>query len=495
LTWPAVVFWVVILAGAISRGPALLYLFSIAGAFGTLQMLPGEVVGGANVLPQSICAVFLVGKVFLQRGNLLRGAAAAVDPRRLGLLAAFLVYAIPTALILPRLFANQVEVVAVGAAIAGASILQPTFNNITQTGYMALSIATALAFAILGSREDFRRHYLLSVLLGGLALIVTGLVDMATYTTGTSALLEPFRNATYALLVDAEALGSKRVVGLTSEASSFGSLCVGSLALLAFLRPCFGPRLRRTLVPLTIGGLFVMAVISTSSSAYIGLAIFAAAFGVNWLIRLGAIDAPAREGLRSELAIVVAGAFLILCVVVMMPQLLDPVRDMFDAVILKKSASASYVERNTWTRVGWEAFVATQGLGVGLGGLRTSNWFVSILGSTGLFGGLLMFGFMARVFFARTRLRSAQAREWRRGLRCSLVPSLVISWFSGTIPDIGVTAGALYGLLVALDGASTERTIVGAARTSPLQPPHEPVGSVGEGRPRGSRGGRAGVAA
>ena len=452
MTWPALVLWALIVWGAASRGPQLLYVFGLCGAIGTLQMLPGEALGGANLLPQSVCAAFLIGKILLQRGNLMRGLALGVDPRRLGLLVAFAAYAVPAAVILPRLFAGQVEVITVSAGVDGASLLQPTFAVFTQSGYMVLSIATAVAVAVVGGQPDFRRHYLGSVLVGGLALIATGLVDLLTYAAGLSSLLDPFRNASYSLLTDSEALGAKRVVGLMSEASAYGALCVTALAALAFLRPCFEPRLRRTLVPLTIAGLLGMAVISTSSSAYVGLGVFAAMFGCNWLIRVGAGAVPGREGLRSELVLIVLAGFGLFCVAVLAPQLLNPVYDMFDAIVLNKTASSSFAERSSWTALGWNALWATNGLGVGLGSVRVSNWFVSILASTGLFGALLMFGFIARAMLSPRRPASADRREWRRGLRFTLVPSLFMALLAGTIPDIGVATGALYGLLVALDG-------------------------------------------
>ncbi len=90
---------------ALSSGPAALYAVSVVGGFMSLQMLPGEG-GGLNLLPQSVFAAVLIGKVALGRGNLLRAAEAALDPARLGLFTAFMVYAILTALLLPHMFAG-----------------------------------------------------------------------------------------------------------------------------------------------------------------------------------------------------------------------------------------------------------------------------------------------------------------------------------------------------------------------------------------------------
>ena len=84
MTWPAILFWLLIFTGAYQRGPLLLYVFAVAGAFGSLQMVPGDMVGGVNLLPQSICAVFLVAKVLLSKGHMV-GALNEWSRRRLGL--------------------------------------------------------------------------------------------------------------------------------------------------------------------------------------------------------------------------------------------------------------------------------------------------------------------------------------------------------------------------------------------------------------------------
>jgi hypothetical protein len=71
------------------------------------------------------------------------------------------------------------------------------------------------------------------------------------------------------------------------------------------------------------------------------------------------------------------------------PHALDYIYDKIDVIIFKKSESESYAGRTEWTRVAWEAFFATDGLGVGLGSARTSNWFVALLSNTGIYPALI----------------------------------------------------------------------------------------------------------
>jgi hypothetical protein len=104
------------------RGPALLYLLYVTGVFGTVQMIPGD--ASVNLLPQSVCAVFFIAKVFQQRGNPVTILEIAVDPERMGLFTAFLAYALLTAIVLPRLFAGQIEVTPI-SYVSGTSFFTP----------------------------------------------------------------------------------------------------------------------------------------------------------------------------------------------------------------------------------------------------------------------------------------------------------------------------------------------------------------------------------
>jgi hypothetical protein len=245
MTWPSIVLWLLIFVGAIRRGPMLLYVFGAAGAFGSLQMVPGDMVHGVNLLPQSVCAVFLVGKILLSKGQIRRALNAALDPAKLGLLFLFLAYGLLSAYAMPRLFAHSVEVIPVSASAPWPVALEPTVANITQPAYLALSSGIALAFTLAGGRTNFQRYYLLALLFAGIVSIVTGLMDLVSWTAGLADLLEPFRNASYALLIDVGAFGGKRVVGLMPEASAYGPACVGAAASLAFLRPFFPQWLAR----------------------------------------------------------------------------------------------------------------------------------------------------------------------------------------------------------------------------------------------------------
>jgi len=467
-----------IMAAAFSQGPWLIYLLFASGAFGMLQMIPGDG-GGVNVLPQSACAAIFVLKVLLQRGNIPRALDAALDPSRVALFSAFIVYGVIGAFSLSRLFAGLTDVVPVAGGQVGTDVLRPSSGNVTQSCYLMLSFGTTLAFCVIGATDELRRHYALANLYAGITVIVTGLMDLVFYTAGQSELLSPFRTASYALLADVEAEGIKRVVGLMPEASAYGAICVGTGAALIFLLPFFRQGRESLMASVTAILLLAMGILSTSSGSYVGLAILGAIYGCHLLARLTSRDS--REARRSqiEFGMLMALGLAVVITFLFQPRLFDPAFDMVDKIVLQKTATASYIERTSWTRAGWQAFLDSGTMGVGIGSIRVSNWGVSILGSTGVFGAVLMFGFLIQQIVFRPRNAPPHVRRFCAAVQLSLLPSLVVSQLSSTMPDLGVSLAAALGVLAAprrSPVAPSGKERAAAERTPRDLPPREAVG-------------------
>jgi hypothetical protein len=453
MTWPAILALGMIAVCLVSPSPVpLLYLSFILSAVTTLSLNPSE--GGINILPGSVCAAFLVCKIVLVPDRFPKAVNAALEPGKLSILFVFLAYAMFTAYVLPRLFAHLVEVVPINAESNWPVSLKPISANYSQSAYLALSAGVVLAFFLKGENPSFRRHFLNAALTGGLSLIAAGIADFALTNSGHGDLLEPFRNAKYALLTNAEIAGDKRIVGLMPEASAYGSACVIAIAVLAFLRPCFDNRwLRDFFAPSVIAGLVAMAAASLSSTAYGGLGIFAAVFAVNWMRRVLNADAPARGALKWEAIVALTALVLLLAVLALASDLMTPVYGRLDALIFKKSQSSSFEDRARFTKIAMDAFFATRGLGVGLGSVMTSNWFVAILSSTGVFGAALLFGFILRLYVLRCPSPDSQTKEFAIALKFALVPYFAMMAVAGLTPDIGFEAAAVMGLLASLTSA------------------------------------------
>lgn len=458
MTWPAIVAWVLILGSTLMPGPVpLLYVFMGLGAFTSLNVLPGETV---TLVPQNCSAAFFICKILLTKDNLSRGFDAAIDFSKLGFLFAFLLYGLFAAFLMPRLFAHMVEVVPVNALMPIAP-LGPNGSNITQSGLTVLSVGTVLAFTLAGGNESFRRHFLLASLLGGVVLFLTGIADMVV----PRSLLEPFRNA-YAVSVATQQAGITRVVGLTPEASGFGPPCIIAASLLTFLRPCFeNAILRIYAVPLTIIALLVMGALSVSSTALVGIPVFAVAFALNWLRRALSSSAPTRGALKTEAIVVFVGMFAALTAILLNSHIFDSIYDVIDVAVFRKSETDSYYERMQSSKIAIHAFFATGGLGIGLGSTRTSNWFAAVLGSTGVAGTVFLGAFFLRLFILPCRSKDALTKEFVSALRFSLLPTLLMMAVSWPAADFGVALAPVLGLIASLTMKEQEVT---AAQSSPV---------------------------
>jgi hypothetical protein len=452
MTYPSVIALCILAIGLVSSRPILFYSFFAAGAFGSLSVLPTESIGGLTLLPQPLFALALLLRTLMQPGAINQAFRLVDDLGKLGLLFAFLGVALFTTIVAPRLFADSIVIVPMrfsGLSDLERGILSPTMANVTQIAYLTLSVFTALVFAILAQTPQFLQRLPVALLIGGIVLIATGIADMVA---GDSGLLEPFRNASYALLVDNEILETKRVVGLMPEASAYGPPCVTMAAFLLFLRPA-APRSRtRFLMTVTALGLLGMAVLSTSSTAYVSIAFLAAVYGISFLARgVTPAAAPAAAAtVKADLLILGLLLVSVLGVVLFSQDLVERAMAMVNSQLFEKSETTSYFGRKAWTDVSLEAFFSSYGLGVGVGSTRTSSWFVAVLSNTGIIGTALLAAFIMRLFMTRPNETDTTAAGYVSGLKLVLLCSLVPTAIAGTLVDFGALNGAIFGIIVGL---------------------------------------------
>jgi hypothetical protein len=198
------------------------------------------------------------------------------------------IYCTATAYIMPRLFAGQTVVVPVRAESAYTIPLGPAMTNLTQSIYF---IGDFVCFAViygyassLAARKSFGA---VAVRFAALNLIFAA-IDLGTYFTGTTEMLSFIRNGTYGLLNDTEVAGFKRIVGSFTEAASFAGMTLGCLAFTSRLW-LLGIRPRFTGI-LTFLAFFAL-LFSTSTTAYVGLAVF---FAVTYFDKWLSLFSPFR---------------------------------------------------------------------------------------------------------------------------------------------------------------------------------------------------------
>ncbi|MGJ7511017.1 hypothetical protein [Variovorax sp. GT1P44] len=461
---PIAAFWTIAVWTLFRQKQALMYLFFASMPFGSFAAVPTELTGGLTLTPTPIVAMLLIARQLGSARGLAQAFDAAMKRSELLLLFLFWLVAVIATAFMPRFFGGMVEIVPVrGGTLADTAALVPTAQNVSQFVYVSISVLTVFSFARMLRTESMRRHAMAALCLGAAVTVLTGGLDLASQFLPLTPILELFRTASYALLTDTEILSSTRLIGLMPEASSFGSLALAFLASLYFFRRAMPPgRLRSRVVPVLMVVLLLLVWLSTSSAAYLGLGLFGAAAGAEWCWRLIAAgrNPLLQRGLASEFwlgAVAVCGVGLIVLAV---PHLLTPMRDMFDLMVLQKSTTSSFEERNMWTHVSLQALLATHGLGVGLGGTRASNFAVALASNAGVLGAAFYFLFVLQTLFVRRAPQGdAEGHAMLSAVRWSYLPAFFTSLMIGTTPDFGLLNAFLYGIAAAIGHRASFSTV------------------------------------
>ena len=459
---PIAVFWVIVVWTLFQEKQVLLYLLFASMSFGSFAAIPTEVTGGLTLTPTPLVAMALIARELGSMRGLATAVQSALKPSGLFLLFLFWAVAGFATAFMPRLFAGVVQVVPVRFGdLADSVLLVPTVQNISQFVYVSISVLSVFAFASLLRAETMRRHALVALCFGAAMAVFTGFLDYLSQSTGLESLLEVFRTASYALLIEDEVLGGKRVVGLMPEASAFGTLSLSFLVSLYFFRRAMPAGLLRDRgVPVLMALLLLLIWLSTSSAAYLGLGLFGAAAAAEWCWRVIAAgrNPYLRRGVSSEFWLGAAAAGVLVLAVLVVPKVFNPMVEMFDAMVLQKSNSSSFEERGMWTRVSLNSLFATHGLGVGLGGTRASNFAVALASNTGVLGAAFYFLFVAQtVLMRRARQGDAKGQAILSAVRWSYLPPFFTSLTIGTTPDFGLYNAFLYGMAAAVAGTELQR--------------------------------------
>jgi len=461
---PVLIFWLLILYSIKAPVQVILYLLFISLTFGSLSLLPPGLLG--NVPLSTICAAVLIGKTFAARGRFDAFIDLAFDVRKLGLLTLLMIYVLVTAYLYPRIFAGAFRLFPLNGA-GTKTLLSPTSSNITQPIYVTSSIGMAFVFAYGGQSPLFRKHFLLAVLVGALVLLASGYIDFGLGKVGHLDWLAQFHNATYRVLDADMVAGQTRVVGFEPEASDFGQLAVFALSLLVFLRRSYTGALRNIVVPATALGLANLAYLSVSSGAFVGLAVLAALMAGQFIAEI-VLARGLNAILLQKILFVIGGIVLgAIGLTLVPPAEVAHIHLVLDSVLFQKQYSSSYIERNSWTRAGIDAFLHTDGVGVGVGSVRTSNWAVNFLASTGIVGVVLLGLFALKTSLPPAGRINAECRQLARGLKLAFIPGLVISLLSGTTPDPGVGLMISFGMIYAVTRTPRRAPVSSPAALAP----------------------------
>lgn len=436
------VFWALALYVLLRPGVNAAYLVFILACFGTFTVLP---FGNFNFLPDAMIVLVAFLGSLRRRQFAVDVASAAFDIRRFGVFTLFTIFAVGTAILLPRIFAGDVFVLPLSKGEMNVFPLRPTSQNISQAAYAIISLITSLLFYNLAKSNPLGVYK--AICAGGVAAVVTGLLDLFL---GSGAFLEVFRNANYAILSDQVLSGgSVRVVGLMPEASAYGGICVVFAAAVYFLRGGFDiSNKAKIAVSLLAIVLVVMAFLSTSTSALVVLPILTAFSILNWIWRT--IRSRNRflnlEMKLDFIAVLVAGVGFLILFLFLYDEL-QPYFELINMMVFEKSQSYSFEERSYWNAAGMQAFFDTYGLGVGFGGHRSSSYVVALLSNTGVVGTLLISIVVLQAIFRVPAYAHEVTIQRLNGVKIVFLVRLLSMCISATVPDMGVMLAAFLGMI------------------------------------------------
>lgn len=454
---PILAYWALAFWGLASRKPVLLWLVVLSIPFGSFAVLPPGLTGGLTFIPTTMTALLMCLREFFLRRRGMRFLLRALFRLDRGLLLfLFWLVALVVTLFMPRLLAGQMEVVPMrGTGVfMETALLRPTSQNISQLMYLTVSVGSVFAFFSCFQRRGMAEVFLKVWMVGAMLVVGTGLLDLMSQYLPIGPLLAPFRTATYALLTDIELSdGSKRIVGLMPEASSYGAICLTFLTPLYFLRPAYPSRKLRRRAGWLCVALTLCTVLSTSSAAYVGIAVLGALVVLDWWRRASGLEQGrmARRGIIKDfvIALTLIGAFA--TVVLLRPSTLDPVVARVQTMVFEKAETDSYLERSMWTRTAIEAGIKSHFVGVGIGSARASNNFAAVFGATGLLGVLLYYGFQLFYLFRRLPPETGPSETvLAKAFRWSFYPTFIVGLLIGTSPDFGISGALRWGMLLAI---------------------------------------------
>ncbi|QOG19037.1 MULTISPECIES: hypothetical protein [Bradyrhizobium] len=357
-------------------------------------------VGGANIQPGHLFLAFVFAMALASR----RETAAAVRAVSFGQpgfwLLCLVVYGIGSAFLLPRLLAGGTQIVPLGAseyANTGTTVpLGPVSSNFTQSIYMIANLTCFGMTVAIGSSHGGFRTIVTALLCYSAGNVLLAMLDVATYATGTQALLSFMRNAQYAMHFDDEVNGAKRIVGSYPEASAFARATLGAVAFTGTLF-LFGRN--ATLTGLLAAASLALVILSTSSTGLAGAPLVLLILYISMLRRTG-FDSARPFSSAAALCAPVLLITLILAVL-LDERASEIVQRYADTVILNKSSSTSAIERSSWNTYAMQNFFDSLGLGVGLGTVRTSSLPIALLSNVGIPGTMFYWLFVMSALFGQ----------------------------------------------------------------------------------------------
>lgn len=449
--------YIVVLLGILGMvfGPRLAVgALSLSTLFGAAAALQLPWLGGASIQPGHLMVLFFIASALLRPVQTQAALASIAYPGPGFWFAAYVLFSVASAFFLPRIFAGETLVYSSARDVQGtmstvASPLSPGSSNVTQAIYLLSDLA---CFAVAGglARLGYAPVIARSLVATAMACLFLVLLDIATFLTDQSQLLDFIRNANYTMHTAETIAGFKRIVGSFPEASAYAG---AALVLFSFTFMLWLERFPSRLAGLAAAFIGVTILISTSTTAYIaGLFVLCILVLFSMKRLLGS-----WSGTRHASFLIVT-LFIVPCLIVtimQMPDIWNSITELVDAAFTNKLDSQSGEERTAWSTLALISFVDTSTFGAGLGTVRASSFIAALLSNVGLCGTLL-FGCFLYSLLTAVRLCPSGNRQGRAiGIAAvfASIAQIAVAMISGSSTDLGllfsITAGLATGCMAA----------------------------------------------
>lgn len=447
LSIPGLIVWLCLfLVGRMAGGAMIVGLFASlpfgSTAFATLSSL-----GGSSPLIYTLFVLGLICVVAARRTLIRDLGAVFTHYKAVWLVCALAAYTAASAYVFPRLFLGETTAFIPIDGVIREVPLGPASGNITQTAYFLLGIFLFIGLCIVMLRADALKKVTSGFFAFVIAHALLGALDLGSKLAGLGDLLLPIRTASYALLTEVEQSGFWRIVGGCSEASAYSGYALASLA---FVFTYWRETNSRLAAFLTLG-MLILVLLSTSSTAYVGLAglaPFAAA-----MIGRSAIENRLR---RTDVILFVSILIILIAIIATElydPRIFRPFGNLIEDMVFNKATSDSGQERSYWNARSLQNVVDTYGLGIGMGSSRSSSWLVSTISQLGIIGsvlvGLLLLVVMRGMIGLRALPEDKPLFALCAGARACAFAGLLAASIAGGSADPGVLFFACLATIVA----------------------------------------------
>jgi hypothetical protein len=454
----------------------LAQLVIIAGVFGAAAPIVFSVAGGL-ALPSA----FLPGLVFIAiiSWQPLLGMRSAATPeiwRTLFPFLLFALWALVSAYLLPRIFADDLQVwpQRLDGDLLSRVYLEPNSGNITQGLYLlsntVMLIFGSLFFAQSGTHE---RVFLHAYLLGGYLAVGICFWELASKLTGLYFPQEfLYSNPRWAIFTEQTIRSVPRINGSFTEPAGLA----GYLSGIIFATVNLSLRDRGGVLVGILLVLSILAMLSSTSTTGLVIVLVLIPLLVLRGLVVGARGAVRFVGIGLSV-LTLLGVVGIFALPAAAPRIEAAITEVTGQT-LDKSDSQSYETRTTMDTDSVALLAPSYGLGAGWGSVRSSSLIPGILGNCGVLGLLLLLWFTARTVRAVARARRqapADTKIYLGAMAWSLLGNLCAALLSGpTIDEID------FFLRLALVVGCTARLCEAAAHegVKPLSAQQPPLASV-----------------